>query len=58
MVQKEKPVKYEAIDRVNRWNFCQLIARHILNSSISAEELEKIILELENPNRKLILNIK
>lgn len=58
MAQKEKPIKYEAIDRVNRWNFCQLIARQILNSSISTDELEKIVLEIENPNRKLTLNIK
>jgi len=58
MAKKEKPLKYEAIDRVNRWNFCQLIARQILNSSISTEELERIVLELENINRKLILKIK
>ena len=58
MAQKEKPIKYEAIDRVNRWNFCQLIARTILNSSIATEELERIVLELENLNRKLIIKIK
>jgi hypothetical protein len=55
--EKEKLV-YEKVDRVGRWNFCQLLAKHIYESGISNAELERIVLEIENINRKLILQIK
>lgn len=58
MTKKNKELKYEKINRVARWNYCQFIAKNILDSSISNQELERILRELESPNRRLILEIK
>lgn len=58
MPKKSKELKYEKINRVSRWNYCQFLAKKILDSSIADEELERILRELESPNRRLILEIK
>jgi hypothetical protein len=58
MPKKAKELKYENVDRVSRWNYCQLIAKTILDSSISEEDLKKVLVELQNPNRRLIIDVK
>jgi len=58
MPKKEKELKYEKVDRVSRWNYCQLIAKQILDSSISEEDLKDVLVELQNPNRRLIIDVK
>lgn len=58
MSKKEKELKYEKVDRVSRWNYCQLIAKIILDSSISEEDLKDVLVELQDPNRRLIIDVK
>jgi len=58
MPKKEKELKYEKVDRVSRWNYCQLIAKQILDSSISEEDLKQVLVEMQDPNRRLVIDVK
>ena len=58
MPKKNKELKYEKIDRVERWNYCQRIAKHILDCSLSNEELKDVVLELQDGVKKLNLIIQ
>jgi hypothetical protein len=58
MPKKRSQLNYEKIDRVTRWNYCQLIAKYILDSSLSDDELKDVLVELQNSNRRLIIDVK
>jgi hypothetical protein len=55
MKKKKEELKYESVDRVSRWNYCQLIAKIILDSSITNEELKAVLLDVQSGNHKLII---
>ena len=48
---------YSSVDRVTRWNFCQQIAKFILNSSIETEELQNAVSSLEQDRLQIIFNV-
>jgi hypothetical protein len=54
MPKKEQAMKYEKVDRVSRWNYCQQISSLIYNSSISDQELQDILFNLSFDNIKII----
>ena len=56
--KKKKVLRYEPFNRVERWNYCQLIAKFIMDSSISSEELKNVLLEIQSGQFKLVLNIE
>lgn len=45
--QKSNELKYEPIDRVKRWNYCQTIASLLYKSKRSNEDLETVLIEFD-----------
>jgi hypothetical protein len=58
MPKKKAELKYEKVDRVSRWNYIQLIAKYILDSSVSNDELKDILLLMQTGKAVLILNVQ
>lgn len=58
MPKQKKVLQYEPFNRVARWNYCQLIAKYIFDSSLCDEELKNVLLEIQSGQFKLSLNIE
>lgn len=54
MKKKVEELKYEKVDRVSRWNYCQQISSQIFNSSISDQELQDILYNLHYDNLQIV----
>lgn len=50
---KKKPIKlkYESVDRVSRWNLCQVLASLLYKSNLSNPDIKKEINELSKKYR-------
>lgn len=53
MPKKEKELKYEKVDRVSRWNYCQQIASLLYQSELSNEDLEKAAITFKFNNKQV-----
>jgi hypothetical protein len=58
MPKQKNVLKYQSIDRTARWNYCQLVAKYIFDSSVSDEQLKIILLEMQTGQYRLTINIE
>lgn len=58
MPKKKPQLNYSSVDRVARWNYCQLLGKYILDSGITDEQLKNVLLEIQSGDFKLALNVE
>jgi hypothetical protein len=55
---KCKKYPYSYLEKTQRWNMCQYIAKHIYDSALETQELEILVKDLQEEVGRLVIDIK